>query len=127
MVLIDTSVLIHAQRRRNSGEAITLAKLLLDGEASVTGVVIMEYLQGARTDADMDFLVDKLDAIEYLEMDRQVWILAARLSNRLIRSGQTLSEFDVAIAAAAIRHNVPLYTLDTGFARIPELALYRQR
>ena len=124
-VLIDTSLLIQAQRRPESPEARELAELLIDGDASVTGAVIMEFLRGARSDSEMAFLVSRMTSINYLEMDRQAWILAGRISNRLSRSGQTLSDFDVAIAAAAIRHDVPLYTLDKGFQRIPELTLYQ--
>ncbi len=124
MALLDTSVLIQAQRRPYSDEAREIATLLVNRDASVTGAVIMEYLQGARSDAEIEFLTDRLVSIDYLDMDRQVWVLAGRLSNRLIRTGLTLSEFDVAIAATAIRHDVPLYTLDAGFGRISELTLY---
>ncbi len=73
----------------------------------------------------MEFLISRIRTIDYLEMDQQAWILAGRISNRLSRSGQTLSDFDVAIAAAAIRHDVALFTLDKGFQRIPELTLYQ--
>ena len=36
-----------------------------------------------------------------------------------------LTDLDVVIAAVAIRHDIPLYTLDRGFDRIPELRLYQ--
>ena len=126
MVLVDTSVFIETQRRPDSDVARELATLLVNGEALVTGAVIMEYVQGARSDSELTFLIEHLTSIAYLDMDQQAWLIAGQISNRLMRTGETLAEFDVAIAATAIRHDVPLYTLDRGFERIQELTLYRQ-
>ena len=85
---------------------------------------MIEYLRGARSQEDIEFLMDRVMSLPYLETDRQVWLIAARLSNRLMREGYTVSVPDATIAAAAIRHDVPLYTLDNVFNRIPELKLY---
>ena len=125
MVLVESSVLMQAQRLPESEEARELAALMSSGEAAVTGPVIMEYLRGARSAGELEFLAERLVSISCLEMDQQAWVIAGRLSNRLIRAGATMTDLDVAIAATAIRHNVPLYTLDGGFKRISELRLYR--
>ena len=45
-VLVDSSVLINAQRRPDSRESIELASLLSSSNAVVTGPVIMEYIRG---------------------------------------------------------------------------------
>ena len=124
MILVESSVLVQAQRLPESREARELAALMSSGEAAVTGPVIMEYLRGARSPNELDFLAERLVSIDYVEIDQQAWVTAGRLSSRLMRDGETMSDLDVAIAAAAIRHDVPLYTLDRGFARIPELKLY---
>ena len=124
MILVETSVLIQVQRQPNSKEAIELASLLTSGEAAITGPIIMEYIRGARTDEELSFLVTRLSSIDYLDMDRQAWIIAGRLNNWLIRSGDRLTNMDIAIAATAIRHDVPLYTLNKGFERVSELTLY---
>ena len=124
MILVESSVFIQVQRLPNSKETIELGTLLTSGEAAVTGAVMMECIRGARSAEELDFLIRSFLSIDYLEMDQQTWVIAARLNNRLLRDGNTLSDFDIAIAATAIRHNVPLYTLDTGFDRIPELTLY---
>jgi predicted nucleic acid-binding protein len=125
MILVESSVLMQVQRLPGSREARELAALMSSGEAAVTGPVIMEYLRGARSPEDFEFLARRIVSISYLEMDQQAWVIAGRLSKRLIRAGEKMTDLDVAIAAAAIRHNVPLYTLDTGFERISELRLYR--
>ena len=124
MTLIDSCILIQAQRLPNSKEAVELAALLTSGEAAVTGPVIMEYLRGSRSAEEFDFLSERILSIKFLEMDEQTWVIAGRLSNRFMRNGKPMTDSDVAIAATAIRHDVPLYTLDKGFERVTELTLY---
>ena len=124
-VLVDTSVFIQAQRQPDSETARELIDLLASGSVAVTGPVLIEYLRGPRPQEDFDFLIDRVASLPYLETDQQVWLIAARLSNRLRRGGFTISIPDATIAAAAIRHGVPLYTLDQDFSRISELELYK--
>lgn len=125
MILVDSSVFTHVQRLPNSKEAIGLATLLTSGKVAVTGAVMMECIRIARSAAELEFLIDSFSSFHYLDMDQQTWVIASRLNNRLLRIGCTLSDFDTVIAATAIRHNVPLYTLDKGFQRVTELALYK--
>ena len=125
MILVESSVLVQVQRLPASREAIELGALISSGEATVTGPVIMEYLRGARSQQEIEFLAERVVSLKYLEVDQQAWVIAGRLSNRLLRAGTTMSSMDVTIAAVAIRHGVPLYTLDTGFGRIPEVTLYQ--
>ncbi len=124
MVLVESSVFIQVQRLPSSKEAVELGALLTSGEAAVTGPVIMEFLRGARSGEEFEFLSERILSVDCLEMDPATWVIAGRLSNRLRRDGEMMTDLDVAIAAAAIRHNVPLYTLDKGFERVTELTLY---
>ena len=125
MILVESSILMQVQRLPDSDEARELGALMASGEAVVAGPVIMEYLRGARSQEELGFLAERIGSIECLDMNQEVWVIAGRLSNRLIRSGCMMSDLDVAIAATAIHHGVPLYTLDGGFGRIPELRLYQ--
>ena len=124
MILVESSVLMEAQRLPGSENATHLAELIASGEAAVAGPVIMEYLRGSRSDEEFEFLSNRIASITSLDVDEQTWVLAGRLSRRYILAGQTMSDLDVVIAATAIRYGVPLYTLDSDFARIPELDLY---
>ena len=124
MVLVESSIFIQVQRLPNSREAVELGALLTSGEAVVTGPVIMEFLRGARSSEELEFLSERIVSVDCLEMDPQTWVIAGRLSSQLRRKGEMMTDLDVAIAATAIRHNVPLYTLDTDFDRVPELSLY---
>jgi len=123
-VLLDSSVLIQAQRRPHSETTLYLGALLASGEGVVTGPVVMEYIQGALSPQELDAFTERIVSLDFLETDQMVWVTAGQLSNRLLRTGLCLTDFDVVIAATAIRYDVPLYTLDKGFNRIPELKLY---
>ena len=123
-VLVDSSVFIQVQKLPHSRASEELRDLIASGEAAVTGPVVVEYVRGARSPQQIEFLTRSVLSIHYLDTDRQAWVIAARISNRLMRSGNRISVPDAAIAATAIRHDVPLYTLDKGFSRIPELKLY---
>ena len=124
-VLVDTSVLIESQRRPNSEQSREFNRLVESGQAAVTGPIIMEFIRGARSDQNVDSLIERLASIAYLEMDRQAWTAAGAMGNDLMRVGEPLADMDLAIAAAAVRYDVPLYTLDTDFERIPQLRLHR--
>ena len=121
---MDSSVFIQVQKLPHSRASEELRDLIASGEAAVTGPVVVEYVRGARSPQQIEFLTRSVLSIHYLDTDRQAWVIAARISNRLMRSGNRISVPDAAIAATAIRHDVPLYTLDKGFNRIPELKLY---
>ena len=124
MILLDSSVLMQAQRMLDSQAALHLRQMLATGEAVVTGPVVMEYMKGAKTSEEVDLFTQFIVSIDYLETDQPVWLTASQLSNRLLRAGLSLPDADVIIAATAIRYDVPLYTLAKGFNRIPELKLY---
>ena len=123
-ILVDSSVLIQAQWLADSETTRRLGVLLVSGEAAVTGPVIMEYIRGARTQEELEFLTQRIVSLDFLERDQAVWVIAGRLGNRLVLVGDRLANMDLILAATAIRHRVPLYTLDHGFSRIPELDLY---
>ena len=123
-VLVDSSVFVQAQRQPQSEVARRLLDLLASSSIAITGPILIEYLRGARSQEDIEFLLGRVMSIPYLETDKEVWLIAARLSNRLMRGGYAISVPDATIAATAIRHAVPLYTLDQDFNRIPELDLY---
>ena len=123
-VLLDSSVLIQAQRQPDSESTRQLGALLVSGEAAVTGPVVIEYVRGARSQEELGFLTRRIISLEFLEMDQAVWVIAGQLNYRLNLAGAPLPNMDLILAASAIRHKVPLYTLDHGFSRIPELKLY---
>ena len=124
-ILLDSSVIIHAQRLPYSDITVHLGEILASGEAVVAGPVIMEFIRGAKSQEQMDRFTRTVVSIDFLETDQAVWVTAGRLWIQLKRRGLYLATSNIVIAATAIRHDVPLYTLDKDFNRIPELKLYQ--
>ena len=101
-----------------------MTSLIASGEIAVVGPVLTEVLQGGRSVHDLEFLSSNLSGLEFLDTDRQVWDLAGRINFRLRREGRQMAFADLIIAATSIWYEIPLFTNDSGFSRIPELDLH---
>ncbi len=124
MVIADTSVWINAQRLPESPNGREFWRLFGRREFLMVGPVYAELLQGSRTQREFDALMSHFDALEYLEVDHETWQIVARIRRQLNMRGCLIGFSDTITAALSIQHDIPVYTLDTGFRRIPELKLY---
>ena len=123
MILVDTSVLV---------DALTGHRHLLPALTSTVGrgerlgipaLVLYEYLRGPRSAAEIAHQEDLLPADRALPFGAVEATIAARLFRVVPRARQR--EFDIAIAAIAIAHDVRLWTANTeDFRDIPGLQLY---
>ncbi|MFA5353233.1 MAG: PIN domain-containing protein [Thermodesulfovibrionales bacterium] len=122
-VIVDTSVLIGFFKD-TEGVAGAVEDLLQQGRVVITGIVLAELLQGMKNLREELLLDDFLLAVSTLELTTGIWLKAGRLALALRRKGITLPLTDVAIAALAIEHDLPVFTLDKHFKEIPEVRLY---
>ena len=125
MVIADTSIWINAQRLPESRDSQEFWDLFDRGEIVMVGPVFAELLQGSRTQREFDTLHSRLAALDYLEADRQTWQTVARIRRHLSERGAQIGFSDTITAALAIQHDIPLYTLDGDFKRVPNLSLHR--
>jgi len=125
MVIADTSVWIPFFNRPNSREKQTLDLLIDADDVALVGIVLAELLQGCRSHQERDELKDGLLALPYLEVTQSTWVNAGALSAGLLRKGITLPLSDLIIAALAIEHHCPVYSLDDHFRKIPDLPLFK--
>lgn len=123
-VLIDTSAWVEFFRG-SSTTASKAQRIIEDGRACVCGVIYFELLQGVRTDAHRDRLIDLLSALTFLEAPADIWIKAGSISARLRAKGITLPMSDILIGAVAIEHGHYVLTTDEHFSSIPGIKLYR--
>jgi predicted nucleic acid-binding protein len=65
-----------------------------------------------------------LDAVPYLEANKDTWSAAGGLSAYLRRRGNTTPLSDLTIAALALEGGHEVFSLNGHFARVPELELY---
>ena len=87
----------------------------------MVGPVLTEILQGARSSSELVFFASRLTHLPFLETKQDTWVKAGELNNLLRSSGRMLALSDLVIAAIALEHDVPVYSLDSDFDRVPEL------
>ena len=98
-----------------------LDRLLANDEVVMVGPVLTEVLQGADSDAEFAFYASRLIALSFLEADQETWVKAAELNYRLSREGSMLSLGDLMISTLALYHDIPVYSLNGDFDRVPRL------
>jgi predicted nucleic acid-binding protein len=125
VIVLDTSILSHALRRRaTEGEspetAILRRVLAANVQAAVPGVVLQEILSGVRSPAQFRELRRALDDFRLLLANREHHVVAAEISNACRARGVATSLADCLIAALTIGARGELFTTDSDFARIAE-------
>lgn len=120
-ILPDTCAWIDFFRGRQTPLAEALGESLMRAEVATCGVVIYELLQGIRDPREEELVRNAFQALSHLEMTRELWIRAGRLSARLRSSGHTLPFSDIMIAVLALENGCAVLTVDQHFDAIPEL------
>jgi predicted nucleic acid-binding protein len=123
-VIVDTSVWI-AFFRGIDPHASELSRLLEKDRTLITGIIVAELYQGIKNPKEEEKIGDVLENVNSLEVNNKLWRDAGRLASRLRRTGLSIPLTDIAIAALALGHGVPLYTLDSHFGQIPNLQVYQ--
>lgn len=122
-LLIDTSVLIDALRRRY-GRRELLTELVRDGHILATSAInVAEVFAGMRPgeEAETEALLDLLDCHEITEDTGRI---AGRLRNSWARKGKTLTLADTVVAAIALGKSCVLMTDNIKHFPMKELELY---
>jgi predicted nucleic acid-binding protein len=128
MVLVDTAVWSIALRRKPAQLSDLqvqardeLAELIRDSRVVLIGPIRQEVLTGIRDERAFERLRRRLAAFEDDPLTTEDYETAAAIDNRCQRSGVRGSSIDLLICAAALRRNVPIFTMDADFDRYAEL------
>ena len=121
-VLVDTSYWIEYFNRPGTEEAGVVRGLIRDDRAGVSGVILAELLQGARTQAELSELRSALGAVDRVETTGEVYARAGKLGFDLRRLGVTVPITDCVIAAAAESIGGIVLTLDRHFEELVRVA-----
>ena len=122
-VIADTCIWIDYFRGRGAISSALLG-LIQEGEILITGPVIYELLQGAKTKKDADLIKEATQALPRLAVTHDTWLLAGDLFFDLRRKGVTLPPSDVFLSALAIENDCFLFTRDNHFDQIPKVRRY---
>jgi predicted nucleic acid-binding protein len=117
MILVDTSVWIDVDRRRQPELTDRVTELVADNGAAYTEPVAMELLAGVDSGARIRRV---LDGLPRLGFDSSIdFTAAAWIYRECAKRGTTpRGTIDCMIASVAIRNNVPLLAADRDFAAI---------
>lgn len=120
--LVDTSVWIRADRRGHDALRDRLKEHLVAGFVWTCWPIRAELLIGVKTPERWAILNEQLAALEQAPIVDQTWERAARLGHQLARKGQSVPLPDLLIAATALLHGLPLWSVDSDFKRIVAVA-----
>ncbi len=127
MVLVDTSVWIAFFREGSSSAAKKLDTLMEEGEACICGLIEAELLPGLHK-KDRARVRTLMTGLPCLETAADIWKDVADIQERsLVQGLGPFSIPDLVVAAVALRHKVPLFSLDKHFlsiARVTGLQLW---
>jgi tRNA(fMet)-specific endonuclease VapC len=121
--LLDTSVIIHAFKNKNT---IT-ERLNAIAEIYVPVAVVGELYYGAYKSANPEKHIKQIQSFllncKVLSPDVVTGDVYGNMKAVLIKKGKPIPENDIWIAAMARQHNLPLFTTDNHFTEIDNLAL----
>lgn len=122
-LLIDSSVWIDYYRP-GGPESLrrALRQALAEDAVVTTGLIVVEVVQGAKTEVAYSLLWDDMTALPWLEVNPAVVQQATRWGFALQRQGNAVPATDLLIAALAVEHSCRLWHLDAHFERIASLA-----
>lgn len=119
LVLIDTSAWLFNFPPRVIPEIRQrITELLQEDQAAVTSPVVFELLQGARSGAEFNGLLQHLLSLHSFPVTETDWLKAAQWAQRLRARGLKAKTIDFLIAYKAMRHRVVLLHADRDFDRI---------
>ncbi len=92
-----------------------------DYDFATCGIVWMEVLRGRSDPLLRDRFARFFQTSIFLDPTPATWELAARIAWTLDQKGSVIPATDIAIAACALEHDMPVLTFDKHFAHIPGL------
>ena len=120
-VLVDTSAWIASFKRTGPENLKSLLKEIIDGDQVViTPFVILELLQGCKTQKEFDNLKRRLESLENDLMVDLSWAAIYGFAYSLRRKGLTIPTLDILIAFLSIEKGYSLLHHDHHFKMIAE-------
>ena len=116
-MLIDTTVWIDFFNDKPSKQVKLLESMLANRDGLfICGIILTEILQGLSDSKQYQTTKAALEALSYLEMTQNTFLLSADIYRILRKKGITIRKsLDCMIGAVAIENNIPLLHNDRDF------------
>jgi hypothetical protein len=124
-IIVDTCVWIAFFREPESELTIHLKGLLRERKVIMVGMVMAEILQGVKAQKEANLVKQSLGKLPYLEVTREIWETAGKMSASLRGAGVTLPLSDLILAAAALSGDHEIFTIDPHFQKVDGLRLHK--
>ena len=116
LFLVDTSAWLLALRKNFLPKVKDrIDHLLKEDVVITTGIVKLELLGGTKTKREFQHLKTRLNALDAVETDVELWDRAYGLAFKLRRKGVTLPYTDILIAACALNARAIILHADAHF------------
>jgi len=122
-LLLDTTVLIDALRRRNNALAFLAEAVNLGHRFGTSAISIAEVFSGSRI-AEERTTQALLESIVCFPVTFAIAERGGRLRNEWARKGRTLGLADMVVAATALEHGLSLVTDNRKDFPMPEISFY---
>ena len=123
-IIVDTCVWIEFFREPASEFTLHLKSLLRERKVIMVGMVMAEILQCVKTPKEASLVEQNLAKLPYLEITRDIWVTAGKMSSSLRRAESIIPLSDLIIAAIALSGNHEIFTVDQHFNKIDGLKLH---
>ena len=124
-IIVDTCVWIAFFSESESELTLHLKGLLRERKVIMVGMVMAEILQGVKAQKEADLVKQSLEKLPYLEVTREIWETAGKISASLRGAGVTLPLSDLIIAAVALSGGHEIFTIDPHFQKVDGLRLHK--
>lgn len=119
MIIADTSIWIEYLRGRNPEITTSLKTRLRKRKVVAISAVFGELLQGVKNKREREIVQSFWDNLPHVNEDN-LFIKAGQLSNQYKFSAHGVGLIDAYILAAALEHDLSIWTLDKKLDRIVE-------
>lgn len=128
-ILPDTSAWILGFKKTGDSQLREFMKASIRAGLTATSeIIILELLQGCRTERERDNLRTKLEILEMLPVSSAIWERAYDLGFSLRRKGLTIPTVDIIVASIAIENDCIVVHHDRHYELIAQnYALLRTR
>jgi len=120
-VIVDTSAWILSFKRTGQEKLKTFLKEAIEKDRiATTPLIVLELLQGCRTQEEFDTLKTRLESLENCSMENLTWEKVYSFAFSLKRKGLTIPTLDILLAFVAIEKEYILLHHDHHFRVIAE-------
>lgn len=113
--LVDTSAWIEYFNKTSHPVTKDIESALIFNTAVTSQIVLAELLQGAKSEKEIELILDLPSVVRILTEGPSTWQDAGLLANKLRKKGKTIPLIDCFLAALAKEHKVSILSLDKHF------------